>query len=82
MMRDFLISQIKESAELLGRRLSEKEIKRLDGMMYSKIIQEADFARLAVMLQVQNEQAQLSRELIEQEKLKIADDKQRNSTIQ
>lgn len=81
-MRDFLISQIKESAELLGRRLSEKEIKRLDGMMYSKIIQEADFARLAVMLQVQNEQAQLSRELIEQEKLKIADDKQRNSTIQ
>ncbi|MBV1817628.1 hypothetical protein KUA25_06075 [Bacteroidales bacterium MSK.15.36] len=82
MMRDFLISQIKESAELLGRGLSEKEIKRLDGMMYSKIVQEADFARLAVMLQVQNEQAQLSRELIEQEKLKMADDKQRNSTIQ
>lgn len=81
-MRDFLISQIKESAELLGRRLSEKEIKRLDGMMYSKIVQEADFARLAVMLQVQNEQAQLSRELIEQEKLKMEDNKQRNSIIQ
>lgn len=70
MMKNILISHIKKSAKLLGESPSEKQIKRLEAMRYDKLIQEAEYARQAIMVQVQNEVMESTRVMILEEENK------------
>lgn len=70
MLKNILIIQMKQSTELLGEKVSEKEIKRLETMRYDKLIQEAEYARQAISIQVQNEILKETRAMILEGKLK------------
>lgn len=69
-MREFLILQIQESAKIINQKIDEEDMERFRSIPCSKLIHEAEYMRMSVVLYSQNQQAKFIQETIQIERLK------------